>query len=390
MLPDLPNLPLIERFSLATDPTRYRRIPPDWFIAASDIIGSTGKVQSGRYRDVNFVAAAVIAALQAEIAVHVAAVPACQFGGDGATVAVPPQAADGVRRVLQALAYWADSQFELGLRVGLVPVAELEARGAETFAALYQAGNKSFYGLFLGAGTALAEKLIKEVPGFLLTPQEGPLPGLDGLSCRWDPVPSGRGTVLCLIADPVNDGPDAAKAIEAIRAEIERITPIEGAAPLGDGSRLRPRLAAFVPAIAREMRLVTGMAKLGRLAKSGLEAFLAWSLYHTGLRLGGFTVEKYRRSVAQQTDFRRIATGLRLVLDVTQAEAAEIAELFDRAHAVGLIHYGLHRCEAATITCLVDSAADGRHIHFVDGDGLGFWKAAIDYKSRRAATGAAA
>src|SRR5690606_21050755 len=100
--------------------------------------------------------------------------------------------------------------------------------------------------------------------------------------------------------------------------------------------------------------------------------------------LGRFNMTDYRQKIAQQTDFRRVSTGLRLVLDVTEAEADLIAELCDRASALGMILYGLHRTSSATITCLVEDAVDGRHIHFVDGDGLGFWKAANDYKARRA------
>lgn len=381
---NLQDLPLIERFESATDPSRYRRLPPDWALAVSDIVGSTKKVQSGRYRDVNFVAAAVIACIQAEVAKVSPHPVACQFGGDGATLAIPPEARAGVERTLQALAYWSQNTFDLELRVGLVTVAQVEAAGGEVLAALYDAGQGNYYGLFLGSGAAIADRLLKADVLHQLTPQEGPLDGLEGLSCRWEPVKSGKGTILCLMADPIREDASGAAETERMRAAIDAIVSIDGASPLGDGSGMVPRMAALLPAAWREGRVARGMARVRKLSKAALEVMIVWGLYRLDASLGSFNVRTYRAAVARQTDFRRVATGLRLVLDVTLDQAALIEALLERAAGEGRIVFGSYRAPAATITCLVGDTLEGRHIHFVDGDGLGFWQAAKAYKERRA------
>ncbi|MFD2261502.1 DUF3095 family protein [Lacibacterium aquatile] len=379
------DLPLIDRFDAATDPARYRRLPPDWALAVSDIVGSTKKVQSGRYRDVNFVAAAVIAAIQAEVAKYSPHPVACQFGGDGATLAIPPEARAGVERTLAALGYWSQNTFDLELRVGLVSVAEIEAAGGEVLAALYDAGQGNYYGMFLGAGASIADRLLKSDAGHQLVPQEGPLDGLDGLSCRWEPINSRKGTILCLMADPVAEDASGAHEIEVLRAAIDAIAAIDEAAPLGDGSNMVPRLRSMIPAAWKETLLARSGARLKKLASVALEVVLMWGLYRLDRGIGRFNPRDYRGAVARQTDFRRVATGLRLVIDVSLDQAERIEALLEERTRAGTILYGSYRAPAATITCLVGKVVEGKHIHFVDGDGLGFWQAAKAYKARRAA-----
>ena len=380
-----PALPVLDDFSDATNPERYTRLPGDWALAVADIVGSTKLAASGRHRDVNFVAAAVLAAVQAEISTRNPGPVACQFGGDGATIAVPPHAREGVARTLQALAHWAETVFELELRVGLFPVEDIEALGGTVLTALYRVGEDNYYGLFLGNGASLAEALIKQEGMTRLKPAEGPIPGLDELSCRWEPVPSGRGTILCVIADPVDPGVKGAEDMATLRADIDRIAPLGACAPLGDGSGLVPRFGAIPAAAAKEYKLAPNGRAVGRYIGATLAAFLSCVLYRTGWAIGGFTVRGYAERVARQTDFRKVSTGLRLVLDVTEAQAEQIEALLEQAHAEGRIVHGTHRSEAASITCLVFNPVNGKHIHFVDGFGLGLWQASKGYKARMSA-----
>jgi hypothetical protein len=383
----LEDLPLIERFDAATDPSRYRRLPPDWALAVSDIVGSTKKVQNGRYRDVNFVAAAVIACIQAEVAKVSSHPVACQFGGDGATLAIPPEAQAGVARTLQALAHWSQNAFDLELRVGLVSIARVEAAGGQVLAALYDAGQGNYYGLFLGSGVMIADRLLKSDAVHQLAPVEGPLEGLDGLSCRWQPIKSGKGTILCLMADPIAEDTSGAGDVEDLRAAIDAIVSIDKAGPLGDGSGMVPSLKAMIPSGWRETLLKRGRERLTKLANVILEISLMWGLYRLNRGIGRFNPRTYRMAVARQTDFRRVATGLRLVMDVTLDQADRIEALLEDYSADGRIIYGSYRAPAATITCLVGKIVEGKHLHFVDADGLGFWQAAKAYKARLARKG---
>ena len=86
----MPLLPVIRDFAAeASDPRRYAALDGGWSLAVADVTGSTQLAGQGRHRDVNFVAAGVVAVLSD--AVRVGQEPAaCQFGGDGAIAAVPP------------------------------------------------------------------------------------------------------------------------------------------------------------------------------------------------------------------------------------------------------------------------------------------------------------
>lgn len=378
------DLPILDDFADATDPSRYSRLPGDWALGVCDIVGSTKLAGSGRHRDVNFVAAACVAALQAEVAAISPGPVACQFGGDGAIVAVPPQARPAVSRALAALAHWAADSFGLTLRIGMIQVTELEEKGGDVLAALYRVGSATYYGVFLGNGPALADRLLKQGGLAPIAPMAGEIRGLDGLSCRWEPVNSAKGTILCLIVDPVATGPDGAATMQELRAAIEAIAPLGLAGPLGEGQGLVPRLRALPEAIRRERNLRPGLAGWGRIGVTTAAALLVWAMYWLRFGLGRFTVPDYIGRIARQTDFRRISTGLRLVLDVSLEAADRIETLLAETHAQGRIRYGTHRCPAAAITCLVFDVMDGRHIHFVDGSGLGLWQAAADAKARAA------
>ncbi|HEY0837844.1 MAG TPA: DUF3095 family protein, partial [Azospirillum sp.] len=85
-----------------------------------------------------------------------------------------------------------------------------------------------------------------------------------------------------------------------------------------------------------------------------------------------------------RSDYRKEAGGPRLVLDVTEGEARGIEAVLARFAEAGEIRYGTARAEATTITCLVGDFAADRHVHFVDGAGLGFWRASVMLKGKRA------
>ena len=68
------------------DSGNYVEVPTSWYLAVSDIKGSTQAVETGQHADVNFAAAAMIAALNNLCG---GAIP-YQFGGDGATALIPP------------------------------------------------------------------------------------------------------------------------------------------------------------------------------------------------------------------------------------------------------------------------------------------------------------
>ncbi|MBI2239294.1 MAG: DUF3095 family protein [Magnetospirillum gryphiswaldense] len=372
-------LPSIHDFRTeAFDPSRYARLGEDWWVAAADVEGSTKLAKQGRDREVNFVAGAAVAAMAAAIGNHPDPA-ACQFGGDGAVAVVPPERVDDVRRALAALGWWAAHDMEVPLRVGMVPVAELNAAGHQVLAALHDFGNCNAFGQFLGSGVPSAESWMKADQRWRVPLQEGEVPGLEGLSCRWEPIPPRRGHVLCVIIDPVDD--DLA-AVAQVLARLESIVPTEQAAPLGDGEDLTPVVVPRRRLLGIEVRTGTLGKRLYRLLRAVVGSFILGMVHRLGGRVGGLDVDFYRRKVAERSDYRKLAGGPRLVLDVTAGEDARIEALLSAAEAQGLIHFGLARSDATTMTCMVGDFSADRHVHFVDGQGLGFWRASVMLKNK--------
>ena len=85
------------QFSRVTDTKQHTEIPDDWDIIITDVIGSTNAIKAGRYKDVNLVGAACIAAItNVDKSIAIPFV----FGGDGATFATPSHMRDKMKTAL--------------------------------------------------------------------------------------------------------------------------------------------------------------------------------------------------------------------------------------------------------------------------------------------------
>ncbi|MBC8794104.1 MAG: hypothetical protein C6Y20_21095 [Tagaea sp. CACIAM 22H2] len=378
------SLPAIRDFAQeGYDPARYQTLGPDWFLAVADVEASTKLAGAGRDRDVNFVAGAAVAVLST-VATKPPDMTACQFGGDGAIAAVSPGCEVATRAALAALAYWAQTEIDIPLRVGLVPVKALIDAGHDARAALQDFGGGNVFGQFLGSGIAAADAWVKADGKWRIAPAPGELPGIEGLSCRWQPVPARRGHVLCVIVDPA-PGAAGEAALARLLAEFERIVPGATAAPLGDGGDLAPKGIPAWRALRNEMRAQKPGARLARLAAALGGMMILKTVHALGGKLGRIDTKHYTRTLAERSDHRKLAGGPRFVLDVTDAEEAAIQDALTREEAAGAIAFGTARADSTTITCLVGDFMADRHVHFVDGDGLGFWRAASALKAKRAA-----
>jgi hypothetical protein len=65
-----------------------------------------------------------------------------------------------------------------------------------------------------------------------------------------------------------------------------------------------------------------------------------------------------------------------MVLDCTPQLAAEIEDCLKAAAAAGVIRYGVHRQNAAMMTCFTPSPVNPNHVHFIDGAQGGYALAA--------------
>ena len=105
-------------------------------------------------------------------------------------------------------------------------------------------------------------------------------------------------------------------------------------------------------------------------------------LFASGVRCFGVDWGIYRRDLVRQTDHRKFDDMLRMVLDMAPAPLEELKRYLAAERDAGHLVYGLHESSAALMTCLVFNRQN-RHVHFVDGAGGGYARAAEQLKSQR-------
>ncbi|MEL6934728.1 MAG: DUF3095 family protein, partial [Pseudomonadota bacterium] len=116
-----------------------------------------------------------------------------------------------------------------------------------------------------------------------------------------------------------------------------------------------------------------GQGSFGRARRKALfESFVAWVLIKTGLKIGGFDAQRYRRIVGENADFRKFEDGLKMTLDCDHETEADLRSMLQEASADGIIRFGIHTQSEAMLTCIVPSILQDNHVHFVDGASGGY------------------
>ena len=185
-------------FSDLMNDRHYSRVPAGWTVVITDIRGSTAAIEEGRYRDVNTIGAASIAAVQ-NLLLKTVDFPYV-FGGDGATLLIPNQHVKAVAKELAALKNLSKRNFKLTLRVGMVDVSEVTAKHICVEVAKYELCKGKCIAIFRGGGLVVAEAKVKGDSKAYEIPETKSLRvNLSGLTCRWKDIPSRRGRVMTLL-----------------------------------------------------------------------------------------------------------------------------------------------------------------------------------------------
>ena len=369
------SIPVFRGFSRLMDPKLYARLPDDWTIGVADIVESTKAIAAQRYKAVNMAGAAVIAAITN--ALDGREFPFV-FGGDGASFAVAPGDLGLAREALAATAAWVKEDLDLAMRVALVPVSAVRAQGLDVRVARFGPSTNLSYAMFSGGGLGWAETAMKRGDFAVEAAPPGTQPDLSGLSCRFEEISSSRGVMLSVLVLPTK-GVDAGKfrrTIEDIVDLVER-SPGAGRPVPSDGPPLRwpPQGVEY------EARAARG----GSLAKrrAVVLAFTLWAyvIMRFGIRVGNFVPGNYVRQVVENSDFRKYDDGLKMILDCSEELEAELTTRLEAAASAGILRFGLHRQDAAMMTCFVPSAMRSDHVHFIDGARGGYATAATALKA---------
>ena len=369
------SIPVFRGFSRLMEPSLYRPLPDDWTIGVADIVQSTQAIADRRYKAVNMAGAAVIAAVTN--ALEGREFPFV-FGGDGASFAVAPEDLARTRDALAATATWVKQDLGLAMRVALVPVSAIRAQGLDVRVARYGPSANLSYAMFSGGGLGWAEAAMKQ-GGFAVTPApDGTQPDLSGLSCRFEEIPSARGLILSVLVLPATGADPHAfrQVIEEIIALAER-SPDAGR-PVPSGG---PALKWPPQGLDYEVRASRARPRFARRVRVLGRTLFVYVIMRFGISVGGFVPSAYTQQVVENSDFRKYDDALRMILDCTEDLAQAIDKRLSDAAARGIVRYGLHRQDAAMMTCFTPSAIRPDHVHFIDGARGGYASAATALKA---------
>lgn len=366
---------VFDDFEGVTNLENYRPLPDGWALVTGDIVDSTGAIREGRYKAVNMAGAAIISAVVNAVGEH--DLPFV-FGGDGATVAVPPSGIDKSRAAISVIRRWAEEELGLDMRAAIVPISAVREAGHDVLVARFKVSEHASYAMFAGGGTSWAEARMKDGAFSVDKAPPGNRPDLNGLSCRWSPITARHGEIVSIIAVPARDDDDPhfrelIRSVVAVAASEERAghpVPVESlSARFGKGSldlearaqapkghRLRPRIIAI------------------------LQAALVNTFGFLNIPFGTFDARRYKQDVSDNSDFRKFDDGLKMTVDVDHERFARIEALLKQAAADGICRYGLHRQDSALITCFVINPMQRDHMHFIDGASGGYALAAAKMK----------
>ena len=369
------GIPVFRGFERLMEPSLYSPLPDDWIIGVSDIVESTKAIAANRYKAVNMAGAAVIAAVTN--ALEGREFPFV-FGGDGASFAVSPADLERAREALAATATWVKEDLDLVMRVALVPVRAIRAQGADVRVARFGPSANLSYAMFSGGGLGWAEGAMKRGEFAVSPAAPGTQPDLSGLSCRFEEIPAARGVILSVLVVPAQGADPTAfrKVIEDIIGLVEK-SPDAGRPVPAQG----PPLKWPPQGIEYEARAARGGSLAKRRAVVLALTLWAYAVMRLGITVGNFVPKNYVQQVVENSDFRKYDDGLRMILDCTEELAGALEKRLAAAAASGVVRYGLHRQDAAMMTCFTPSVMRADHVHFIDGARGGYATAATALKA---------
>jgi hypothetical protein len=375
------NLPRLTQFSQIFDVRSFRPVPDDWFVACTDVVGSTAAIESGRYKEVN--SAGSLAAMA--IGNHFGGMDfPFFFGGDGMICLIPAQDASVVADLLAGTGERVREAFGLELRLGLIPVADLRARGKTLDLAKLEVSPQYNQAILAGDGFDEADRLLKEPRSRYavdVSRTRTADPDFQGYTCRWEDYRSPKDETVALIVRFRSPDPDWAQSflnrLEALLGDPGDYHPLRA-----DRSRpaLGKRLNAEVDVRTRGAR---GWKRWKERFIVRLQVFYALFavLAKVHFRLGQKDLSKTIEDNITSSDYRKYDNTLKMIVALDRGDRKSVEALLENAKAEGRIFYGLHITDRAMITCLMHTGA-GHEVHFVDAADGGYAYAAKQLKGQ--------
>ena len=350
------DLPVLKNFADITHSENFCTVPNDWAVIITDIVDSTKAIESGRYKDINLLGAcSIIVVLNIVGDLEIPFV----FGGDGASILIPPRFIPEAELALLAVQKMAADEFDLVLRVGIVPIAAISSNYEIKIAKLRISENYD-QAILRGGGISYATNLIKDkaTTGFYSpNPQSSnPIADFSGLECRWQDIPTRHEEILSLI---IFVTAPSQSQIDLLYREV--ITQIERI--YGTGIDCNPvvsvnlQLAFKNKNLSSETKVVAAsqgwLKRKLYLWKLRLINLLGLIFMTFNIQIGGFNWGDYKQIVSEATDFKKFDDVLRMVISGKARQRQKLTEYLDKKFKEGRLVYGFHVSDRALMTCLV-------------------------------------
>lgn len=353
---------------LLTEDHLFFKMPANWHVLITDVKNSTKATQDGLHETVNLVATGSIVAVL-NIAYKEGITVPFFFGGDGATFIIPASILDATTHALLLHRENTKNTFNLDLRVGHVPVAEIYEEGYELNISKLKTSDVFAIPVLLGDGLLFAEKKIKG-PDYLFSELQKRNEELDlsGMQCRWDRIkpPLNNQEIVSLLVI-------AAKGVKqstAFKKVIDSIDEIYG------------EQQTRTPISVSKLKLKSTLAKIGLEMRTRMGGFKPFYLISTWLKtsLGVFYFrtkqgKNYLMRLVDMSDTLVIDGKINTVISGTAAQREKLEAALNKIESTGEIFYGLYVSSESVMSCYVRNMND-KHVHFVDGAEGGYTKAA--------------
>ncbi len=369
------ELQSIDNIAQITDTRHYVDVPTNWLIALTDVAGSTKAIEAGRYKDVNSIAAASISAILNIVPYDIPFV----FGGDGATILIPPDVEAEVRDALIATHHLARDQFRLDLRVGMIPVQDVLASGHPIRVAKLKMSLNFQQAIFTGGGISEAERMLKnpaQTNTYLLQTDVPGEANYQGFECRWNSIRGPYDEVVSLMVQAIAE--DEVEQRTTYQEVIRRIEEI-----YGDLAKRHPITTQNMHLVmnpfnlkneAKVVHQTTDIRRLLKMLKGSLKAQIGmW------FKVGQWGT--YKDVFVGATDNEKFDDTLRMIISGNKAQSKLLREFLEAQNSEGKLVFGIQKSSHSLVTCIIFDYF-GRQVHFVDGANGGYALAALEMKNQ--------